>query len=149
MAKDRRLLAVLALVGAASLLAACGGGAATGAPTQAVTPTPTDVQVTLSDFEIQSSLTDFKVDVPYHFVITNNGAVEHEFLILPPTEGPVPQEEAMKMAITGVQASDLQPGDTATLDYTFTEPAPAGTLEFACHLPGHYEAGMHLAITVE
>ncbi len=148
MARTRSLLVLSALVGASLLLAACGGGAA-GAPTEAVTPPPTDVQITLTDFQIQSSITNFKVDVPYHFIITNNGAVAHEFMIIPPTEGPVPNEEAWTMALTGVRQENLQPGDTATLDYTFLEAAPAGTLEFACHLPGHYEAGMHLAITVE
>jgi uncharacterized cupredoxin-like copper-binding protein len=35
------------------------------------------------------------------------------------------------------------------MDYTFTKAYPAGTLEFACHLSGHYEAGMHLPITVQ
>lgn len=34
-------------------------------------------------------------------------------------------------------------------EYIFTNPAQAGTLEFACHLPGHYEAGMKLAIVVK
>jgi uncharacterized cupredoxin-like copper-binding protein len=149
MARTRRMLALSAVVGASLLLAACGGGAAPAAATQAGTPAATDVQITLTDFHIQSSMTVFKVDVPYHFIITNDGAVAHEFLIIPPTEGPVPNEEALKMALTGVQSENLQPSETATLDYTFLEPAPAGTLEFACHLPGHYEAGMHLSITVE
>ena len=44
--------------------------------------------------------------------------------------------------------ADLPPGATETLEITFTTPAPAGTLELACYVPGHYEAGMHLPIAV-
>jgi uncharacterized cupredoxin-like copper-binding protein len=37
------------------------------------------------------------------------------------------------------------PNRTAITTFTFDEP---GTYEFACHLPGHYEHGMHGAIEV-
>jgi hypothetical protein len=39
-------------------------------------------------------------------------------------------------------------GATWSVDYTFTK-QNSGTLELACYLPGHYEAGMHQAITVQ
>jgi len=48
-----------------------------------------------------------------------------------------------------IEADELTPGATKSFDYTFNETAPAGTLEFACHIPGHYEAGMNLPITVK
>jgi uncharacterized cupredoxin-like copper-binding protein len=121
------------------LLAACSGTGSNGT---------VNVTVSLSEFKIESSITTFKVGVPYHFEITNNGTVTHEFMIAPvPPQGsgstsPTPVPLAM------VDASQLQPGQTATLDYTFTQTADAGTLEFACHLPGHYEAGMHTPIIV-
>ena len=40
---------------------------------------------------------------------------------------------------------DIPPGETVVLTRTF---AQARTLEFACHLHGHYERGMHGAINV-
>ncbi len=52
------------------------------------------------------------------------------------------------MALGMIEEDDMPAGATGTLDLTFTEPAEAGKLEFACHVPGHYEAGMKLPITV-
>jgi len=58
--------------------------------------------------------------------------------------------EAMdEMALAMIEEDELPSGATKTLDYTFTEPAPDGTLEFVCHVEGHYEAGMRLPITVK
>jgi uncharacterized cupredoxin-like copper-binding protein len=127
-----------------AMLAACGGGGAAsgGGPVQ--------VQVTLTDFKIDSSLTTFSTGVPYHFVVANKGAVTHEFMIMPPVQGETDTETAMpKTALAGILGKDLTAGTTQTLDYTFTQAAPAGSLEFACHLPGHYEAGMHTPIVVK
>jgi uncharacterized cupredoxin-like copper-binding protein len=132
------------MVLAVAVLAACGGGggAASGSPVQ--------VQVTLTDFKIDSSLTTFSVGVPYHFVVTNKGAVAHEFVIMPPEQGTQGSETQLpSTALAGILGKDLTPGATKTLDYTFTKAAPAGSLEFACHLPGHYEAGMHTPIVVQ
>jgi uncharacterized cupredoxin-like copper-binding protein len=124
-------------------LAACSGASANNA-----TPTPVDVTVTLTDFKIDSSITTFKVGVPYHFTITNNGSVNHEFDVMPPMSDPVSPETVLADSVAHVNQDQLNPGATATLDYTFTKAYPAGTLEFACHLPGHYEAGMHTGIVV-
>jgi len=49
-------------------------------------------------------------------------------------------EEMDEMALAYVEEDELTPGATQTLDYTFTEPAPAGNLELSCHTEGHYEA---------
>jgi len=130
------------MVLAVAVLAACGGGgAASGGPVQ--------VQVTLTDFKIDSSLTTFSTGVPYHFVVVNKGAVAHEFVIMPPEQAAQSSETQLpSTALAGIMGKDLAAGATKTLDYTFTQ-APAGGLEFACHLPGHYEAGMHTPITVK
>ena len=137
-----KLLVVLIVTGL--LLTACGGAAST----------QTEVKVTLTDFGIQSSVTEFKVGVPYHFVVTNTGAIPHEFMLMPPLMADhmgmaMDMEELDEMALAHIGEDELQPGATVSFDYTFTEPAPSGTLEFACHIPGHYEAGMKLGITVK
>ena len=130
------------MVLAVAVLAACGGGGASGGATT--------VTVTLTDFKIDSSLTTFSVGVPYHFVVTNKGAVAHEFVIMPPEQGTQGSETQLpSTALAGIMGKDLAAGATKTLDYTFTQAAPAGGLEFACHLPGHYEAGMHVPIVVQ
>jgi len=127
------------------LLAACSSG--TPAP-----KTPVDVSITLDDFKVTSSLTDFKAGTPYHFTVTNKGAVPHEIFIMPvATDSMTPEQiQALKTSsLAGIVEDDLPAGATKTMDYTFTKAYPAGTLEFACHIPGHYEGGMHLPITVQ
>lgn len=133
---------LVVLVAAGFLLTACGGQRAT------------EVKITLTEFGIKSSMTEFQTGVPYHFVVTNEGAVEHEMMIMPPLMEDqmgmaMDMEELDKTALAMVEASDLPVGATASFDYTFTEAAPDGTLEFACHTPGHYEAGMKLPIIVK
>ncbi|MDQ2716459.1 MAG: hypothetical protein M3Z08_16265 [Chloroflexota bacterium] len=52
-----------------------------------------------------------------------------------------------KMALASL--SDLGPGETKTFDYTFSSSAASSHPEFACYLPGHYEAGMKLGVSVK
>jgi uncharacterized cupredoxin-like copper-binding protein len=131
---------VLLIALAIPLLAACGSTAGG----------PQEVNVTLSDFKFESSMTNFKVGVPYHFVLKNVGQVPHEIMIMAPMEETpdMDMEEMDSMALAHVEADDLPAGATATMDYTFTQAAGTGELEFACHVPGHYAAGMKLPITV-
>lgn len=115
---------------------------------------PVDVQIKLSEMKIESSLTTFSMGVPYRFVVTNAGALSHEIMITPTTISgemisSMSMEQLDQMALARIDADDLSPGATKTFDYTFTKPAPAGMLEFACYVPGHYEAGMRAAITVQ
>ncbi|MDP1713320.1 MAG: hypothetical protein Q8L41_01120 [Anaerolineales bacterium] len=140
MSKFRKYFVVLLTAGL--LLTACGG------------QKTNDVKITLTEFGFESSITDFKAGVPYHFVVTNAGSVEHEIMIMAPLQesqmGMAMDMEALdETALAMIEADELTPGATASFDYTFTEPAPAGSLEFACHTPGHYEAGMMLPITVK
>lgn len=141
----RRFAPITALVIISIMvLAACGGSTSAQASKK-----PTEVQVTLSEFKIESSMTTFSTGVPYRFVVTNKGTVNHEFAVISPMAGAVTPEQVQQTALARISGDDLPPGATKTLDYTFTQAAPAGNLEFACHLPGHYEAGMHLPIVVQ
>ena len=125
---------------AAVLLAACaGGGGSSGATT---------VNITLTDFKIDSSLTTFKVGVPYHFVIKNNASVPHEIWI-DPVDTSLTPDTAKSKALAGLGQDVLTAGSTQSFDYTFTQAYPAGSMELACHLPGHYEAGMHVGIVAQ
>jgi len=136
----KRVWVILIAVGL--LLTACGGQRAT------------EVQITLTEFGIKSSMTEFQSGVPYHFVVKNEGAVEHEIMLMPPlTQDQMGMNMDMgamdKMALAMIDAADMQPGKTSSFDYTFAEPAPAGTIEFACHTSNHYQEGMQLPITVK
>lgn len=137
------LLITTVLIASSLLLSACGPSTN---PDGSV-----NVDVTLTDFGIESSLVTFDVGVPYHFIITNEGAVNHELMIMEPMMPgmDMTMEEMDAMALAFVEEDELTPGVTQTLDYTFTEPVPAGSLEFSCHIEGHYEAGMVMPITVK
>jgi uncharacterized cupredoxin-like copper-binding protein len=121
-------LAILLLVGACGASSAQSNG------------NPTEVQISLSEFKIESSQTTFTTGTPYRFVIKNEGTVAHDWAIMP--RGETDQSQALVQ----VGQSQLPPGATVIQDFTFTQ---TGDFEFACHLPGHYEAGMWLPITVQ
>jgi uncharacterized cupredoxin-like copper-binding protein len=125
---------------AAVILAACGGGGGSSGATT--------VNLNMTDFKIDSSLTTFKVGVPYHFVVKNTAAMPHEVWI-DPVDASLTADTAKSKALAGLGPDVLVAGATQSFDYTFTQAYSAGSLEFACHLPGHYEAGMHTAIVVQ
>lgn len=150
-----RMAALLVL---ALLLAACGSQ-----PTAAQV-----VPIELTEFAIESPLTVFKVGIPYRFVISNPGAINHEFVLLAEGEehhmengseaqdghsdahgGDANGHDGHGESYTGgmlhVGESELTPGASITIEHTFTEP---GEYEFGCYLPGHYAAGMYAKITV-
>ena len=83
------------------------------------------------------------------FVVTNTGTNVHEFTL---GDAAMQREHADAMAhMPAGMAHELpnsvavQPGETKRLTWRF---GAGGTLEYACHEPGHYDAGMHGSITV-
>jgi uncharacterized cupredoxin-like copper-binding protein len=112
-----------------------------GTPSAAGATQPITVPVSLVEMTITPAQTTFKVGQPYTFVVTNNGTIEHEMVI--ERRGAV--DQALEANGQEAEAADLDPGQTKTLTWTFTEP---GDYQLACHIPGHYEAGMVTAITV-
>ena len=85
------------------------------------------------------------------FVVTNSGQAVHEFTL---GDAAMQQQHADEMAqiADGMAHNDpnsirLQPGETKQLTWRFGD---TGTLEYACHEPGHYQAGMRgpIAITL-
>jgi uncharacterized cupredoxin-like copper-binding protein len=82
------------------------------------------------------------------FVVTNVGRLKHEFIIGDPAEQRAHAEMMRKMP--GMEHEDpnalnLEPGETKTLIWQFGQ---AGMVEVACHVPGHYEAGMVAQVKV-
>lgn len=125
------------------ILAACGNTGNT-APAGSIT-----VQVTETDFRIASSITNFIAGKPYHFVVSNQGRIVHEFMLMPKAEGSLsgmPMDKMDKIALASIPT--INPGETKMLDYTFPTATVNSHPEMACYLPGHYEAGMKLAVEV-
>jgi uncharacterized cupredoxin-like copper-binding protein len=121
------------------------------APAPTEPPAPERVEITLTEFAIESSLTEFKAGQPYEFVITNDGAIAHELRIIPPVHGEedVHSGESHHSSLFVVTEDDLPAGESVTVSYTFDADQSGRDLEFACHIEGHYEAEMRLPITVE
>ena len=133
------------------LLTACGTPAAEAARpavSNADSAGGTEVDVTLADNTIQSSLTTFKVGVPYRFVIINNGGHQHNFNINPPVETAGSLDAALAKALLTVDQGRLPIGGGTTVTYTFPASAAGQKLEMSCLIRRHYEDGMRLSITV-
>lgn len=133
----------LFLISLTLLLAACGGAGGSSGPSGSQ-----QVQIAESEFNITSSVTTFSPGKAYHFVVTNNGQAPHEFMIMPAGMNMpgMSMDDMHKTALAMIDS--VAPGETKTLDFTFASPASGQNFEFACRLPGHYEAGMKLPILV-
>ena len=84
------------------------------------------------------------------FEVTNEGEVPHEFVL---GDQAFQEEHEAEMTDMGDDlppdetfALSVQPSETETLAWTFNQ---AGTFEYACHVIGHYDAGMFGRISVE
>lgn len=79
------------------------------------------------------------------FVVTNKGAIAHEFTI-----GDSPSQRAHALMMEKMpdmkhegdpSAVTLEPGETKEVIWAFSK-AIKGQIELACQMPGHYQAGM-------
>ncbi len=130
------IVLVALLVLASAFAVACSGGAAPSGG--AAGGGAQEMTVKLSEFKFEGAKATVSSASAVKFTVTNSGTVEHEFAIMPRGS------TDMTKAVFSIPTKDLQPGKTATKEVTL----PKGDYEIACHVPGHYEAGMHTNITV-
>ena len=121
---------------------------ATEAEAVPVSGSGTQVDVTLEDNTIETSMASFQVGVPYTFVITNAGEHAHNFNINPPVSVAGSLQQALDSALLVVPQEQLAPGQTATVEFTFPDSAAGQLLEFSCLIRRHYDDGMKMDITV-
>lgn len=82
------------------------------------------------------------------FAIQNKGELEHEFVldtIEKNAEHKAIMQEFPEMEHDDPNSVRLEEGQSGEIIWSFTN---AGTFEFACLIPGHYESGMHSSIEV-
>ena len=85
------------------------------------------------------------VGTEVRFVVSNHDPISHEFIVGSPDvharhrNGTEPRHDPRPGEIS------LAPDEQAVTSYLFDEP---GTVEMACHLPGHYNYGMRGEIEV-
>ncbi|MCP1647770.1 copper-resistant cuproprotein CopI [Pseudomonas nitroreducens] len=168
--------AVISLASVISLPALADAGHAYefGKPAKAAQATRT-VEIKLGEMFFEPESIDVKPGETVRFVIHNGGSLLHEFNLgsaamhaghqkemqqmmdagmLTPTgmQHDMSQMDHSKMGHGQMMKHDdpnsvlVEPGKTAELTWTFSK---ATSLEFACNIPGHYQAGMVGKLTVK
>ena len=147
--QHRRLKMTVVVAAVALIAAGCGadddGGAATGASNERT------VDVEMVDIAFKPETLTVKKGETVSFRFTNSGKAPHD-AFMGDSDAQKDHEEEMREgsgAHHGSGAEDaitVEPGDTATLTYTFDGP---GEIEIGCHQPGHYAAGMKVDVKVE
>ena len=114
---------------------------------------PADVKRTIKlmamDIKFMPTDITIKPGETVKFEITNDGKLDHEFVLGSAEEQAEHDKEMAAMAgmkMDHVNGVSVAPGKTGSLIWTFTK---AGTLQYACHVPGHYAAGMIGQLTVK
>ncbi len=146
------LLPVLAL-----FAMACSNSSASSpstAPQAGASSASGDISVALNQWSVTPNTTTFAAG-PAAFTVTNQGTMEHEFVVLRTktlvADVPVTSFEGESGRInedtagTNVgETGDLAAGATKSV----TVDLKPGHYIFFCNLPGHYQSGMHVDVTV-
>jgi uncharacterized cupredoxin-like copper-binding protein len=130
------------------------------------------VALTLGDMYFEPKAIQVRAGETVRFILVNKGQLLHEFNLGDSAMHAHHQQEMLKMQESGMltptgmnhqamtrgmdhgktamQHDDpnsvfIEPGKTAELTWTFTK---AENLEFACNIPGHYQAGMVGKLTI-
>ncbi|MBK5519773.1 plastocyanin/azurin family copper-binding protein [Pseudomonas sp. TH10] len=127
------------------------------------------IEVVMGDMSFDPRAINIKAGETVRFVLVNKGQLLHEFNLGDAAMHAQHQQAMLQMqqsgmlTPTGMKAMDhaamghgmkhddpnsvlVEPGKTAELTWTFTKPT---SLEFACNIPGHYQAGMVGKLTIE
>ncbi len=144
----RCLLIGMCLALSTIFLAACGGQTtSTGTqPQTTATSTANHVQVTLMDTTITSSMTTFRSNIPYTFVVTNKGHASHDFIIRTSIQGPATYQQTQQGLLYSLR-TPLAPGATTRFTYDFPISTSQSHVQFATQLPS--PKGMGISIPVQ
>lgn len=167
--RNRLALAACVLAFSVSAVASPGSHAEIGHPAAAASATRT-VNIEMTDLAFSPKTLEVKAGETVRFVLINKGQLLHEFNLGDAAMHAEHQKEMLKMQQSGAMTTTgmhhagmdhgamgqgsmpmagmthddpnsvlVEPGKTAELTWTFS-----GTrdLEFACNVPGHYQAGM-------
>ena len=120
-----------------------------GAPGDPAKATRT-VAIHARDISYDQSALDLKTGETVKFVLINDGTQDHELGVGDAAffEAHIKMVAEMPGMAMGAMPNMVtaKPGETVSFAWTFTK---AGSFEFACAMPGHYELGMKGVITVK
>jgi uncharacterized cupredoxin-like copper-binding protein len=134
---------------------ACGAGGGGDEQSQSGAAATRTVEVDMVDTAFQPTTVTAKAGERIRFVFHNRGQAAHDAFI-GDVAAQADHEQDMRRAEEGghggghgddtdEDALTLDPGKKGELTSTFER---AGTVEIGCHQPGHYAAGMKIAVTV-
>lgn len=106
------------------------------------------IRIAARDIEYDEPEIRVRAGETVKFVVTNAGRLRHEFMIGDAAEQREHAEmmrQMPDMVHDDASTITLDPGETKSVVWQFTN---AGLLEAACHITGHYEAGMKIRIVV-
>jgi len=102
------------------------------------------IEITQLDaFAFEPSELEVRMGETVTFEVTNEGETPHEFVLgdemKQQEHESVMQEMGGEMMLDEPNAISVEPGETKSLTWTFTE---MGTLQYGCHISGHFARGM-------
>jgi len=111
------------------------------------------IEITMTDGPGMMTYTPNKIEVrkgeQIKFVLKNTGYLAHEFLLDSlenNAKHKIEMEKNPEMEHDDPNGKRLEPKKSAEILWRFTK---AGTFEFACLIPGHYETGMKGIVVVK
>ena len=134
MRKIQPLVIGATLLVVVGILAACGD--AEESPAASGSSARTVAVAMIDDLRFEPSSIEVNGGETVRFVLTNDGAIVHDFSPGTAMDHGGGMGSGGEMGGTAVV---LAPGETGELTYVFDQ---AGEVEFGCHQPGHFEAGM-------
>ncbi len=106
------------------------------------------VDVTVTDDKLSSSMTTFHVGTAYLFVVKNTGTHELCFDIAPPEHATGSLAASLAAALVDIPQNKLPTGAVVQAPYTFNDSAAGVPLELSCLVRRAYDDNVRLAITV-
>jgi uncharacterized cupredoxin-like copper-binding protein len=111
------------------------------------------LEVAISEKDGAMTFSPAKVDVKLgeqiKFIIKNTGALKHEFHLASVQQNAshlIEMRKNPEMVHDDPNVQTIEPEKEAEMLWRFSKP---GKFEFACLIPGHYEAGMHGKVVVK
>ena len=144
----------------AVLIAACSSGTgSSAAPSFVASPSTssapsasaaaTRIEVNLTDaLRIEPARMRVPAGVPVIFVVTNTGAIDHEFYLGDEAAQAEHEQEMMEMGGMGHDEEmgiAVEPGETKELTVTLPETT---SILAGCHVAGHYAGGMKASVEI-
>jgi uncharacterized cupredoxin-like copper-binding protein len=138
------VVVVVVLLGAGAVMVTTAGSASS-TRTGVLGPGSVTVTIGIDHSRFDASVIRVRPHTQVRFVLVNRDPIGHEFIVGGPEVHArhANGHEAYHPPVPGEVS--VPAGGRASTTYAFHAPGP---VEFACHLPGHYQYGMHGTVVV-